>query len=252
MDSPDFKQSLREIQLRIADMMEAIIRAQSSKVSMHLDDAFTFTTMSFLSKQMTHADSLLRLGNTLDVQLISRTMIEGFIQFSWISKELAGRAGRWRKYAAARDWLAAQRNMTNGEKLSDELLASLKENYENYGGEFKIIVKKKLASGRYDIEWIDTRLWKMSKEIELPEIYRWYEEFSDWSHWNMYGVGHALRRDGERVVYDDGKSERIISANKLALLCLANTAAIASSLFEEGPRAEILRMFLEACQQAKV
>lgn len=92
MDQPDTRGRLRQ---PLADLL-AVAQAVTGEVRFQDDDALAFMAVCFLSKQVGHAQSVLLLGESTDVVLIVRAMLEGACQLRWAALEPALRAQRWR------------------------------------------------------------------------------------------------------------------------------------------------------------
>jgi hypothetical protein len=56
------------------------------------DDHFAFMTLCFASRQIEHANSILRLNPHRDCTLVARCMAEGLIQLFWAAKSSDERA----------------------------------------------------------------------------------------------------------------------------------------------------------------
>jgi hypothetical protein len=215
--------------------------------------------LTFLSKQIDHARSLLALNRSRDSVLIARSMIEGMVQITWASKEPGNRARRWWDFDAIQRWRTLARRKSGGMNIPDRVLAEAERSALRLGRRF---LTKKAAA-----RWKRTRTlpknpyvptWSGKDMRELCEATRYndkyltfYAEFSEWHHWGPIGVGEPLYAElgpveGRALVgyqcEDPAVTERALANG---FQCLAVTLDIMDDHLHTGLNPELQRLVNE-------
>jgi hypothetical protein len=223
----------------------ALADRSARDVPLKEEDDFGFMTALFLYKQMQHAQSVLSLIPRRDCGLIARTMIEGLYQLLWTSQEAKERAKRWRSFSIIEDWRLIQGRLREGIPVPEpEVLrnaAALKE-----VGDLHRVNKPKNSADPYHQNWRGaTQLSNMADSLgrELYDLP--YDEFSDWEHWGVRGIGDSISRHGEHITINPD-SDRVAGQSLLAALqCLLQTLEVANAQFSLGITGNIEALYEE-------
>ena len=199
------------------------------------EDDFGFMTAQFLCKQMQHAQSMLGLVPRRDAGLVARTMIEGLYQLLWASQEAQGRAKRWRSFAVIEDWRLIQGRSREGISVPKLEILRNAAALEEVGGLHRIKKTKKAkpnSADPYHRNWRGgVKLSDMANSLGLELYDLPYDEFSDWEHWGVRGIGDSISREDGRITINPN-SDRVAGQSLLAaLLCLLQTLEVANVHF---------------------
>jgi len=173
------------------------------------EDDFGFMAIHFLYKQMGHAESVQILAPRRDCCLVARTMIDGLYQLLWTYQDATERARRWRSFSIINDWRLIQEQLAMGLDADE----SAKRRTEAGLNEFGDIHRKKKAAGSsqdpFHKTWHgSTRLPEMASLVGRDLYDYVYTDLSDWEHWGVRGIGDAISRDGNHILFTS-HSERI-------------------------------------------
>jgi hypothetical protein len=198
-------------------------------------DDFGFMTAQFLCKQMQHAQSVLSLVPRRDAGLAARTMIEGLYQLLWASQAAEERAKRWRSFSIIEDWRLIQGRLREGIPVPEEEVHGNAAGLEKFGSLHRIKKPKPNSPDPYHRNWRGgVKLSDMAHSLGRVLYDQPYDEFSDWEHWGVRGIGDSIsRRDGHITINPD--SDRVADQSLLAALqCLLQTLEVANVHFSLG------------------
>ena len=184
---------------------EMIVNVQYSE-----EDHLGFMALCFLSKQIDHLQSIVTLIPSRDAVLVARSMIEGLCQLLWVGGDPATRPLQWRAFAWVHDWRVMQAKIAQGEPVDTERRTTIEDALRKYGDQF-LTNKAKVARNRgdplppdpYHANWrCGRQIRQICESVGGEDLYRGlYEPFSDWHHWGVRGLGEAIVRQGNRVIY---------------------------------------------------
>jgi hypothetical protein len=197
------------------------------------EDDFGFMTAQFLYKQMQHAQSVLDLIPRRDAGLVARTMIEGLYQLLWTSQAAEERAKRWRSFAIIHDWRLIQGRLREGIPVPEGEIRRNSVGLAKFGNLHRI--KKPNSLDPYHQNWRGgVHLSEMADSLGRELWDGPYEEFSDWQHWGVRGIGDSIsRQDGHIAINPD--SDRVADQSLLAAFqCLLQTLEVANVHFSMG------------------
>jgi len=209
------------------------------------DDHLGFMSLCFLSKQAGHMQSILTLSPNRDVILIARSMIEGLCQLLWAAM-VPEKPLQWRVFAFVHDLRMLEAKEAQGETVSlkrqaiESMLSEYCEPLMNKKG--KALDKNRhFKSEHYYYDW---RCGKSIRDIcdavEGTDLYKkLYEQFSDWHHWGVAGLGSAIERHADRVVYCTLSSRESASALVCGFQCLLQTIEITDKRLCTGIESKI-------------
>ncbi len=223
-DLPSLRLSLNAL-LKIAD--EIIKEVQYSE-----DDHLGFMALCFLSKQIDHSRSILRLIPSRDVVLVARSMIEGLCQLLWAAKEPKVLPLRWRAFAWVHDWRVLHTQISAGVPIDPTRSRTIDDALRQHGDQFlKPRARKARESGSslpddpYYENWRTVHSIRQICEcVGGGDLYlKLYKPFSDWHHWGAGGLGDALVRQQNRVVYSSLSAIDSAAALATGFQCLLQT-----------------------------
>ncbi|MPY21289.1 DUF5677 domain-containing protein [Shewanella sp. YLB-07] len=197
----------------------------NTRCSLDDTDHLGFMSQCFLSKQNDHMSAILRLLPHPDVQLISRTMIEGLVQLLWCFKE-PEQAFKWRGYAWINDWRVARDMINNGRDVDPEYASRIEKFIIENGNNFKLNkFKDKPIPENEDPFHKNWRCGKslkaISKDVGGVDLYaELYSPYSDWQHWGVASIGQMIERDGNGIIYRDSVNSMLCSPLAVAFQCL--------------------------------
>jgi hypothetical protein len=207
------------------------------------DDHFAFMSLCFLSRQIEHAGTILRLIPHRDSALVARSMIEGQIQLFWAAKEPQARGLQWRSFAWVHDWRRSRIAAARGQPPSPEQQQEIQKGLALYGEQFltrKARHAALTAPGKrtgqdgdasddpYHKYWrCDKSLHDMSSEAGVDGLYKdLYRPLSNWEHWGPEGVGHNLRRSADSVAYIAHSHSVAAQSLAVAFQCLLQSLQV--------------------------
>mgnify|MGYP005840280711 CR=1 FL=1 len=226
-DFPALRQWVEKL-LALADKMMNNVRYSE-------DDHFAFMALCFLCKQIEHTKSILALIPSRDVILIARSMMEGLAQLLWAAREPDVLPLRWRAFAWVHDWRVMQAKIKAGEPVDPELSVAIESALQKYGDQFLTSkaqkAQKKGASLPPDPYHKDWRTGYKPQDIFASvggeDLYnKLYKSFSDWQHWSAAGLGKAITRQGDRIIYSATSSTDAATALAVAFQCLLQTVKL--------------------------
>jgi len=206
------------------------------------DDHFGFMALCFIGKQVDHMKSILMLDESPDVALIARSMIEGLCQLLWTTKDPGTRGLQWRAYSYIHDWRVMQEKIEAGEPVDKESRARIKKGLRLYGDQFlKPEARKKRDKGEplskdpYRKGWTEHQVRQICEEVKGELLYlHLYRPFSDYHHWNPSGLGVAIKRQQNRVIYSSGSPQVTATALAIAFHCLLQTVEVVDKHLKLG------------------
>jgi len=225
------------------------------------DDHIAFMALCFLSKQIDHTKSILTLMPSRDVILIARSMIEGLCQLLWAAKDANSLPLRWRAFSWVHDWRVMQAKNALGGFIEPESRTAIQDALIQYGDQFltndAIKARKKgvsLPADPYHKNWrTGYPLRQIFKEVGGDDLYRkLYGPFSDWQHWGSGGLGDAITRQGNQIVYSSLSPTDIASALAVAFQCLLETTKLIDEHLGFGLTLEISKLHDEYVAWSKV
>jgi hypothetical protein len=239
-DLPRLRQSVKELLALAHEITENV--AYSEK------DHLAFMALCFLSKQIDHTQSVLALIPSRDVILIARSMIEGLCQLLWAAQEPDRLPLQWRAFAWVHDWRVMQAKNATGEAINPEQRAAIENALDLYGDQLLTTKAKKaqdngipLPADPYHKDWrIGRQIFQICESIGATDLYRYlYDPFSDWHHWGAGGLGEAITRPENQVVYSSLSPTDIASALAVAFQCLWQTVELTNQHLGLGMTSKI-------------
>ncbi len=205
-------------------------------------DHFAFMAVSFLSKQIDHMESILKLIPRRDVALIARAMVEGLCQLLWVTHDPDVRALQWRAFGYVLDWRAMQAQIAAGRLVDqmehEEIEAGLRQ-YKHLFLTSKAV--KALTKGvptprdPYHPYWHGQNVRSLCEEIRGEELYqRVYRLFSNWMHWSPAGFMMAMDVQATKTTFITMSFADSATALKAGMQCLYQTAEIVEERLKLG------------------
>lgn len=221
---------------------------EKSQYSLDDSDHLGFMSLCFLSKQNDHMSAVLRLFPHPDIQLISRTMIEGLSQLLWCFKE-PDRAFKWRGYAWINDWRVSREMINNGKNVPSDHINNIEKFITEHGDLFKINRFKNQPipenADPFHKNWrCGISLKDITEEVEGEELYdKLYSPYSDWQHWGVASIGLMIKRDGDGVTYGENTSSaELCSSLAVAFQCLYQVMELNNSHHKLGMEGKLAKL----------
>lgn len=199
------------------------------------EDHLAFMALCFLGKQIDHANSILALIPSRDAILIARSMIEGLCQLLWAAKDPRVLPVRWRAFAYVHDWRIVQSKVEAGELVDPETRIGIESALRQFGGQFLKMRAKgsgdlgaPLRTDPYHKDWrAGHQIRQICESVGAEDLYRQlYEPFSDWLHWGPAGLGTAIDRKGDRIIYSSLRPADAATALAVGFQCLLQTVQL--------------------------
>jgi hypothetical protein len=142
---------------------------------------------------------------------------------------------QWRAFAWVHDWRVVQAKSAAGEPVNPEQRAGIESALDLYGDQFLTPKAKKaqdngtpLPADPYHKDWrIGHQIWQICESVGGIDLYRHlYDPFSDWHHWGAGGLGEAITRQENQVVYSSLSPTDTASALAVAFQCLWQTVEL--------------------------
>jgi hypothetical protein len=212
---PEFINSEIAILLKTIDKLIPFgVFILSPGITANEDDYFASMAITFCRRQVDHLSSLISLYRANlypDMQLIARSMIEGFAFLYWGVSNKGWVPLRWCSYAAVTDYRLAMKHLSKG-VVPETDKQKIEEMLKKYGKPF---LKKKNQELNIDFKtdpfikyWnVDNNGEKVSarkvfNNLKADPLSIAYEDMSDWIHWSTRGFGPILARNENIVGYD--------------------------------------------------
>lgn len=254
MDHDRERQRMRQ---RIEELL-AVARSMTHEVEIKTDDDFALMELCFLSKQIDHAHSVIRLGDSPDTVLIVRTMLEGLFQLKWAAQDAAARAKQWRDFAWVHDWRALRAHIAQGEQIDASVVARIERSVADLGSTF--LKGTRTTPPVRDLDrgdpfypnWTCTGVDRISAAVGGETLYAVYKSFSDWQHWSMGGIGRSLQQSADGVNYVAHEPDWNLAAAVLAFECLWQTLQVVTQHLQLGLAEQLRPMHQQWFQEAQV
>jgi len=196
-----------------------LARDSNSPINCEESDHFGLMSLTFLSRQIDHAESVLLLVPRRDAVLIARTMLDGLYQILWAYGDPAERGFRWRAFA-----------------IEEDRQKSIEEALSEYGSMF---LRDKAKNGEqmadpYHWTWhCGKRLRSLAVQVEGASSYdEVYSDMSDWEHWGVGGMGSAISRPEDGLVtFNSSSPDSSAQALAVAFQCLIQTLGVVNAHF---------------------
>jgi hypothetical protein len=215
-EAPEF----RFLMTRVSEALSLAAECSSSTRIFDEDD-FGFMAIHFLYKQMDHAESVQILAPRRDCSLVARSMIDGLYQLLWTYQEATERARRWRSFSIINDWRLIQEQLSMGLEADE----SAKRRTEAGLNEFGAIHRTKKAANSSQDPFHKTwhgsiRLPDMASLVGRDLYDHVYTDLSDWEHWGVRGIGDAISRKGNQILFTSNSERIACQSLAVAFQCL--------------------------------
>ncbi len=225
------------------------ISHQIGEINIENEDNFGFMIRAFLDKQMDHMDSLIKLHPKNDMQLISRSMIEGYCIIKWASMDQE-RSLKWRSFIYIHNYRVMKLQEKKGMIINTEFKIDTEDKLKKHS---HLFMKKKVRDGDdpYYKSWkCTTNISEMAKEAKAKILYESiYSSLSDWQHWGPASLSVMIDRFSDGYGYNPEHGSKLASTSFavgfqclyqiLSMLCehfssqLKNTEMNLASLFQD-------------------
>jgi hypothetical protein len=188
---------LRDWLSRVTATLASEIDANPWRPGSDLD----FMGIMFVMKLLSHAESILLLLPHKDVTLIARAMMEGYVQYLWVTLDPDVRPSDWRSFSVVEDLMSVDRRVREGRPPTETMMAELDEALEDVGPRFytKNASKELRESGTlppdpYYKNWRrGTTFRGIFDDLEAGDLHSlFYGQFSGWAHWSPLALASQL------------------------------------------------------------
>ncbi len=196
------------------------------------DDHLGFMALCFLSRQIDHVQSIVKLVPNRDAILIARSMIEGLCQLLWAAQNPMERPLKWRTFAYIHDWRLQQVKIDRGESIDLNQQKSNELGIQEYGNLFytreaksAISQNHPLPTDPYHKNWTcGTQVKQICDCVDAGDLHKEiYSSFSDWHHWGTAGIGESLSWTENKVTFSSSSSSNSAMALATGFQCLLQT-----------------------------
>jgi len=246
MDQRDVLGHLRQ---RLADLV-AIAQTVTGEVRFQDDDDLALMAVCFLSKQIGHAESVLLLGESTDVVLIVRAMLEGICQLKWAAQEPTLRAKKWRDFVWVHDSRAIRAHQTLGqpvdppaEQVICDGLHAVREMFFTRDAAKALKRGAALPANPFYANWTGMAVQQIFAAVGADERYAIYKSFSDWQHWSIGGIGRSLIPSPDGMNYVTHENGWNLVALVLAFQCLWDTTQLVNNHLKLGLGDQLQRAY---------
>lgn len=227
-------------------LQESAISIIKSKPPLDNSD-FKEMYLHFLSKQITHMDSILLLKDSRDSLLIARSMLEGLVLLMWTAGESKERAKLWKSYAYVVDYKTIKRK--GKENVDAAKVKSTNDGFKNYkdlrfkiSEEFENIEK---TERNYKWVWHPCSLRGLFKKVGGRLLYDVpYKYMSNWHHWNLAGLAEAFTRgENENIIFSPFSEKAFKISLLTAFQSLYEILKLGEKYFNFGLSEELKKVY---------
>jgi hypothetical protein len=179
-----------------------VVTHQIGEITINNEDNYGFMLRAYLDKQMDHMDSLIKLFPKNDMQLISRSMIEGYCFVKWAGMD-DERSLKWRTFIYVHNYRTLKHQEQKGITVNPKLKRDTDEKLQQYAHLFK---KKNVKEGQdpYYKSWkCTTTITAIANEVKANILYdSIYSSFSDWQHWGPASMSTMIDKFSDGYGYN--------------------------------------------------
>ena len=155
----------------------------------------------------------------MDAVLISRTMIEGVINLSWILEKPNERVGDWFDYSSVYDFQLLEEKKNNGSFVSTEDEKKVTDNHKRNAERF---LTKKGYKHHVNFRKRENLGSISNNNTDLKYFYYNYKRFSDWIHWGSQSLQQAFKEESNKLSYYESDHIYRVPALLVAFASLLN------------------------------
>jgi hypothetical protein len=170
---------------------------------------FHFFTGLVLISELEYFDDILVLSPKRTVEVIARTIIEGYIKLKWVEIDPKNRANRWFVYSYFQEWkYIIRQQSTDGpeiegkEEIRTKLIEFAKIHLNDEGQKVLAEGKEINPFGHIKNDWSGKSMHDLAEATnELPLFSRYYDPMNDWVHWSPKGIIKSASTSKSGVQY---------------------------------------------------
>jgi hypothetical protein len=171
-------------------------------------DAFRLLCLSFIARQLNHAQSLVALKHNRDMSLIARTMLEGLALLLWVRKDPIKRSENWRNFSFIHDWRLLKKHRESGIQIDEEVWKRAEAACLEFGSNQYTIQaikakerNEKLPNDPYWKYWTSQTKVNWRVIFEEAGISDWYDQFyvglCNWFHWECSSLAVSIEHSAD-------------------------------------------------------
>ena len=231
-----------------------LLRPAPDGIEFKEQDHFALMCLCFLSRQTRHAEAVIRLKDHPDAELITRSMVEGLVQFLWTAGDPGPRARRWREYAAVYDWKLFHQKRENGEEVPEKEAEEIRARMELHGDQFLTArgrqadaSERPLGPTCYHDNWYGGgKLRDLFGDVQAQRLYDIpYGAFSAWHHWDISSLAARFEWSNDPLLFTFSLEGPSVGTVPVAFQCLLRTGQVADSHLSLGIGEELSELKAE-------
>ena len=233
---------MSRIENEINQLAETIINLfHNQNVSFKRDDQFSYMTAVFYYKQRYHLESLLKLNEGHDLELICRCMIEGMAILNHAQND-SNFISRWMAQGDIEDLKILEEKQKSDFFVENRQKNIIKQRVNNLPQNLlKDKAQKDIKQKKRAPKYADYKSYKipMKKLVEglskqdgfWNDIYYVYDIFSKWQHWNPRGVSQFVKNHNDELSFIEDYDLRLTTLT-YGVFCLIQTSKIFNETFK--------------------
>ena len=187
--------------LAVKDLAEEICRLTENTHELETEiehqgfSYFHWMVGLFLLNQLHYLEDMIKLIPNRSVELIARTMVEGFIKLKWVEVNSEERAARWFAFSWVQEWKYLIRQESRGIDVQSNKKDVLRQIENTAIAHVTRTGLSKLESGNeldpfkhFEHDWTGRSTFQLAREVDLVNLYaRFFDPLNDWVHWSPKG-----------------------------------------------------------------
>lgn len=178
-------------------------------------DSMAFMALCFTSSQHDRLKTVKLLVDAklqMDAGQIARSMLEGMAYLLWANEKPSERAILWREYAYVQDFKTMQKREKWKEVYDPDMKKNIEDKVKLTGDTYySSYTRKDLREGKplppdpYGNAWYVSEINNIGDVFNIIGARQMYDiayaETSEWLHWNITALEHALHYEGDTINY---------------------------------------------------
>lgn len=217
----------------------------STKIKHNMYDHYAFMLVTFCWRQLEHIKSLITLFRAdcfQDMQLISRSMIEGIVFLQWANTD-KNVALKWRSYAYIEDYRLVLRNLKKNIPLDTKARELIIHGLREYGSMFLrngTVDNINFKNDPFKYLWhLDDKgkeitISKLFNKTKLSDLFEIYQDMSSWVHWNIRGFGIITKRKDTEINFNYKNDSNAAYSLTAGILAFTHSFTLLNKYLELG------------------
>lgn len=197
--------------------------------------------------QIHYLEDILSLTPNRSVEVIARTMVEGFLKVKWVAESPQVRAHRWFSFAWVQEWKYLKRNEDRDVYTSDEKSQLLERLRTDAKVHFTRRGRKRNEDGKepdpfsdFQHDWTGKGMYHLASQFGLQKLYaKFYDPYNDWVHWSSKGLLKTSEASDEGASFSFISYYQSVTALIAGITSLLGCLKMATEVFNKDSKAEI-------------